>query len=74
MLSAPAAIPAMTELSFPPGFTPPDRTRVAAGSIRTRSLISCDRPARSANTSSGTRPASDTKLSSSNVGVARCQA
>jgi hypothetical protein len=31
MLSAPAAIPAMIEVTFPARFTPPERTRIAAG-------------------------------------------
>ena len=68
MLSAPAAIPAMIELSFPAGFTPAEATRVSPSA--TRSAISCDSPACSANAITGTKPASDTRSSSSNSGVA----
>ena len=46
MLSAPAAIPAMIEVSFPAGFTPAETTRVEPSS--TRSAISSDSPACSA--------------------------
>jgi hypothetical protein len=55
MLSAPAAIPAMTEVSFPAGFAPAAFTLVARNP--TRSAISPDRPARSANASTGAIPA-----------------
>jgi hypothetical protein len=71
MPSAPAAIPAMIEVSFPTGFAPADSTFVAAGSIHTRSSISSDRPARSASASSGANPANDTRLASSNTASAR---
>src|SRR6478735_8065755 len=40
---------------------------------RTRCPINSDSPARSANTISGTRPAHDTRFSSSKTGVARDQ-
>jgi len=72
MQSAPAAIPAMIELNLPAGFTPADLTRDCL--IATLAEISSDSPARSARTSTGTRPANDTKFSSSNIGVARDQA
>ena len=60
MLSAPAAIPAMIEVSFPAGFTPAEATRVVPSS--TRSAISSDSPACSANAITGTSPAHDTRL------------
>jgi hypothetical protein len=69
MLSAPAAIPAMIEVSFPAGFTPADLTLDDLN--RTRCSISADNPARSASPITGTRPANDTRCSSSNTGVAR---
>ena len=69
MLSAPAAIPAMIEVSFPTGFTPAERTRQEV--IETFSPISCDSPACSASASTGTSPAHDTRFSSSKTGVAR---
>lgn len=68
MLSAPAAIPAMIEVSFPAGFTPAEATRVEAS--LTRSATSSDSPACSANAITGTSPAHDTRCSSSNSGVA----
>ena len=68
MLSAPAAIPAMIELSFPAGFTPADATRVSPSA--TRSATSSDSPACSANAITGTSPTYDTRSSSSNSGVA----
>jgi hypothetical protein len=68
MLSAFAAIPAMIEVSFPAGFTPADATRL--DSSLTRSAISSDSPACSANAITGTSPMHDTKCSSSNSGVA----
>jgi hypothetical protein len=71
MLSASAAIPAMIEVSFPAGFTPADLTLDPVN--RTRSAINSDSPARSANPISGTRPAHDTRFSSSKTGVARDQ-
>jgi hypothetical protein len=71
MLSAPAAIPAMIEVSLPAGFTAADFTLVDW--IATRSSISCDKPACSASAITGTRPAHDTKFSSSNNGTARDQ-
>lgn len=69
MMSAPAAIPAITEVSFPPGLTPPDLTFAVRNT--TRSEISSDNPARWANASTGAKPAYDTKLASSNTAVAR---
>jgi len=69
MQSAPAAIPAMTEVSLPAGFTPADLTFVVLNV--TRSPISSDRPARSASAITGTSPAHDTRCSSSNSSVAR---
>jgi hypothetical protein len=72
MLSAPAAIPAMTEVSFGVAFAAPDFTRSLVN--RTCASSSADRPARSANSSSGTRPACDTRLSSSNTALSPRQA
>jgi hypothetical protein len=69
MLSAPTHIPATTDVNFPAGFTPADRTRTLPS--RTLSAISSDRPACSANASTGTSPAADTKFRSSNTAVAR---
>ena len=69
MLSAPAAIPAITEVTLPAGFTAAERTLVVV--IATRSVINADNPACSASASTGTRPAHDTRFSSSNIGVAR---
>src|SRR5690242_226363 len=71
MQSAPANMPAMTVVSFPAGFTPAERTFVAAGSMRTRFSISSDNPARSASISAGASPANDTRLASSNSAAAR---
>jgi hypothetical protein len=59
MLSAPAAMPAMIEVSFPAEFTPADLTLEVLN--RTRSAISADNPDRSARAITGTRPAHDTK-------------
>ena len=69
MQSAPAAIPAMIEVSFPAGFTPAEATLDVLN--LTRSAISSGRPARSANPITGTRPAHDTRCSSSKTGAAR---
>ena len=71
MQSAPAAIPAMIEVIFPAGFTPADVTLDVLNA--TRSPISSDRPARSANPITGASPANDTSDSSSKIGVARDQ-
>src|SRR6266508_4720038 len=71
MLSAPAAIPAMIEVTLPAGFTPADLTLVAW--TATLLEISSDRPACSASAITGTNPAYDTRLSSSNKGCARDQ-
>ena len=69
MLSAPAAIPAMIEVTFPAGFTPAEATRrlTRAGPA---SASSSDSPACSASAITGTRPAHDTRWASSNSGVA----
>src|SRR5664279_6595657 len=72
MQSAPAAIPATIAVSFPAGFTPAERTLVEEN--RTRSVISSDRPARSAKAITGARPEYDTRFSSSKIGVARAHA
>ena len=71
MLSAPAAIPAMTDVSLAAGFTPAETTLVVV--IATMPEISSDRPARSARPITGTNPTHDTKLGSSKIGVARDQ-
>ena len=71
MLSASAAIPAMIEVSFPAGFAPAEATLDVLN--RTRCPINSDSPACSANPISGTRPAHDTRFSSSKTGVARDQ-
>ncbi len=67
MLSAPAAIPAMIEVSFGVEFAAPDLTRSQAN--RTCSSNNRDSPACSANSISGTRPACDTRLPSSNTAL-----
>jgi hypothetical protein len=69
MLSAPAAIPATIEVILPAGLDAADLTLVAP--IATRSSINSDNPARSASAITGTRPANDTKFTSSNSGTAR---
>jgi hypothetical protein len=71
MLSAPGAIPAMIEVTFPARFTPADFTVVAV--TATLFEISSDRPACSASAITGTNPAYDTRFSSSNSGCARDQ-
>ena len=63
MLSAPAAIPAMIEVSFGVGFAAADVTRSSAN--LTCSSISAESPACSASSITGTRPAHDTRFSSS---------
>jgi hypothetical protein len=73
MLSAPAAIPAMIEVSLPAGFTPAEVTLLACGSSTTRSEINSDNPARSARPITGASPANDTRCSSSKTGAARDQ-
>ncbi len=65
MLSAPHMIPAMIEVSLPAGFTAPDLTRVDGRS--TCSPISLESPVCSANSSTGTNPADDTRFCSSNT-------
>ena len=72
MLSAPAAIPATIEVSLPAGFTAADLTLLVL--IATLAEISSDRPALSASAITGTRPAHDTRFSSSNSGAAADQA
>src|ERR1035437_7525324 len=72
MLSAPATLPATIDVSFPAGFPPAEATLVDRN--RTRSPISSDKPARSASAITGTRPANDTRLPSSKIGVARAHA
>jgi len=72
MLSAPAAIPAMTEVSFGVGLAAPDFTRSLVN--RTCSSNSRESPACSANSSNGTIPAHDTRLSSSNTAPSPRQA
>jgi len=71
MLSAPAAIPAMIEATFPAGFTPAEATLVVSAQIATLSPTSFESPARSASAITGTSPAHDTRFSSSNMNVAR---
>ena len=65
MLSAPHIMPAMIVVSFPAGLTAPDRTRVLGRS--TCSPINRERPACSASSSTGTKPAADTRFCSSNT-------
>jgi hypothetical protein len=72
MLSAPAAIPAMIEVSFGVALAAPDLTRSLVN--RTCSSSSRDNPACSASSSSGTRPACDTRLSSSKIARSARQA
>ena len=67
MLSAPAAIPAMIAVSFAVALAAPDLTRSQTN--RTCSSSSRDSPACSANSNTGTRPACDTRLSSSNTAL-----
>jgi hypothetical protein len=63
MQSAPAVIPAMTQASLPAGFTAPDRTF----EIRNRTRASSGtNPVCSASDHTGTSPAHDTRLRSSN--------
>ena len=63
MLSAPAHIPAITPSSFGAGFAAPDLIRGVV--IDTFSAMICGSRVCSASPSSGTSPASDTRLSSS---------
>src|SRR5271166_3573692 len=65
MLSAPHIMPAMIVVSFPAGLTAPDLTRVLGRS--TCSPINRERPACSASSSTGTKPAADTRFRSSNT-------
>jgi len=64
MPSAPAHIPVITVSSFGAGFAAPDLIRGVV--IDTFPAITCARPVCSVSSSSGTRPAYDTRLSSSN--------
>jgi hypothetical protein len=64
MLSAPVHIPAITVRSFGAGFAEPDLIRGLL--IDTFPAMTCAKPVCSASPSSGTRPACDTRLSSSN--------
>src|SRR5215207_1063112 len=65
MQSAPQAIPAMIEVSFPTGLTAPDFTRVDGRS--TCSPINSESLVCSANSNTGTKPAADTRFGSSNT-------
>ena len=69
MLSAPAHIPAINEVSFPAGFTPAERTFV--GRNTSFVAISSDSPACFASARPGARPAHDTKSGSLNTAVDR---
>ena len=69
MLSAPAAIPAMIEVSFPAGFTPAEATRVSDAN-RDLLVEQLREPGLLGQPITGTRPAHDTRFSSSNSGVA----
>lgn len=64
MLPAPAAIPATIAVSLPTGFAPAEGTIVSVNA--TLPATSFDRPARSPSAITGTKPAHDTRLSSSN--------
>ena len=59
--SAPATIPATSEATFNPAFAPLSVGTLRCSSARRRS------PARSANASTGTSPAADTRFGSSNA-------
>jgi hypothetical protein len=65
MLSAPHIMPAMIVVSLPAGLTAPEATRVLGSS--TCSPINRERPVCSANSSTGTKPAADTRFGSSNT-------
>jgi hypothetical protein len=67
MLSAPAAIPAMIEVSFGVGFAAPDLIRSQAN--RTCSSNSRDSPACPASSNSGTSAACEPRFSSSNTAL-----
>jgi hypothetical protein len=58
-------MPAISVTSFGAGLAAPDLIR--GHTIRTFSSSNCDRPACSANVITGTRPAHDTRLPSSNT-------
>jgi hypothetical protein len=70
-LSAPAAMPAITAVSFGAGFAAPERTRSLRNTTRCSSRSG--RPVCSANAITGTSPAQDTRFSSSNTAVPRRQ-
>jgi hypothetical protein len=62
----------MIEVSLPAGFTAAEATRVEfRRSNVTRWSINSDNPACSASAITGTRPAHDTRFSSSNTAVLR---
>ena len=65
MLSAPHIMPAMIVVSLPAGLTAPEATRVLGSS--TCSPINRERPVCSASSSTGTKPAADTRFCSSNT-------
>jgi hypothetical protein len=62
--SAPATMPATTEVIFASAFAPALPTQARS---RTRCWATACNPARSANRSTGTRPAHDTRFGSSKV-------
>ncbi|MFG2250989.1 hypothetical protein, partial [Spirillospora sp. NPDC048823] len=64
MLSAPAHIAATSDITFAAGFAPPSLPEPL---IRTAVSTIPARPARSASRTTGTRPASAIRLSSSNT-------
>ena len=64
MLSAPAAMPATIEVIFPAGFTPVEG--IGGSVICTASATRSCSPVPSASRITGTRPAHDTRFSSSN--------
>ena len=65
MLSAPAHMPAISVASFGAGFADPDL--ILGSAMRTFSASSSDSPVCSASVITGTSPAHDTRLSSSNT-------
>src|SRR5690606_21454865 len=69
MVSAPASIPATIDTSFGTGLAAPDLTRPLV--ILTCSCSRCRSPACSASSRTGTRPACDTRFSSSKVALFR---
>ncbi len=65
MLSAPTHIPAITVVNFGDGLADPDLIRGSA--IRTLAATRSDNPVWVASVITGTRPADDTRCSSSNT-------